>query len=222
MRGDDTYDFGMVDSPCMEGTWYNPSTGDSFTVRDTYFEGDQFYVIAADGRRFNADMIERYVKSDGPIPKKPEIDPNQPKQVLGKVETTKVEASKMMEGLDEDVSMLLKPMQQIPTGGITQTIKTVAVVEDEDTKLAERVLKRTADPVIDAKIKWTKFPTKQLECLMDMMGVDVDVVVDYYINKLDLNEIREELKTQLKDSIIKNFDSDDIVVATPTNKKKKK
>ena len=30
-----------MDGPCMSGTWYNPHTKDSFTVRDTFFENNQ-------------------------------------------------------------------------------------------------------------------------------------------------------------------------------------
>ena len=45
------------EGPILSGHWYNPSTGDSFTVKDTYFEDNNLYVITTDGRRMNYDMI---------------------------------------------------------------------------------------------------------------------------------------------------------------------
>ena len=58
-----------LDGPIMTGTWYNPKTGDKFTVRDTYFEDNNYMVITTDGRRMDYNMIQNYVKSDSPIPK---------------------------------------------------------------------------------------------------------------------------------------------------------
>ena len=53
--------------PFMSGTWYNPNTGDSFTVRDTFFEDNNLIVMTTDGRRLNYDIVSRYIKSDKPI-----------------------------------------------------------------------------------------------------------------------------------------------------------
>jgi hypothetical protein len=52
-----------IDGPVMTGTWYNPKNGDSFTVRDTYFEDNQYMVITTDGRRMDYNMIQNYIKS---------------------------------------------------------------------------------------------------------------------------------------------------------------
>ena len=37
------------EGPMMEGTWYNTRTGDSFTVRDSFFEDNQFVITTTDG-----------------------------------------------------------------------------------------------------------------------------------------------------------------------------
>jgi len=59
-----SFDSGM---PIIEGTWYNPKTGDSFTARDTFFEDNNLIVMTTDGRRMNYNSLQNYVKSDKPI-----------------------------------------------------------------------------------------------------------------------------------------------------------
>ena len=34
-----------TEGPIMTGSWYNPNTGDSFVVRDSFFENNQSYLI---------------------------------------------------------------------------------------------------------------------------------------------------------------------------------
>ena len=59
--------------PVMSGTWYNPKTGDSFTVRDSFFQDNQFVVTTTDGRMLSYNQIQHYVQSDKPIaPQKPQ------------------------------------------------------------------------------------------------------------------------------------------------------
>ena len=78
------------EGPMMEGTWYNTRTGDSFTVRDSFFEDNQFVVTTTDGRYLKYEQIQDYIKSDKPIEmKKPE--PKQealPAEVAGLLEDT--------------------------------------------------------------------------------------------------------------------------------------
>ena len=38
------------ETPMMSGTWYNPQTGDSFTVADAFFQDNQYLVKTIDGR----------------------------------------------------------------------------------------------------------------------------------------------------------------------------
>ena len=58
--------FGM-EGPMMEGTWYNTNTGDSFTVRNSFFEDNQFIIQTTDGRVLGYNQIQDYIKSDKPI-----------------------------------------------------------------------------------------------------------------------------------------------------------
>ena len=77
------------EGPILTGNWYNPKTGDSFTVRDTYFEDNNFYVITTDGRRMDYNLMSQYVQSDKPIPKMEEQKPQTqiPQEVLSQMES---------------------------------------------------------------------------------------------------------------------------------------
>ena len=46
------------ETPMMEGKWYNPHTGDSFTVRNTFFEDNQLVVQTMDGRLLEYNQLK--------------------------------------------------------------------------------------------------------------------------------------------------------------------
>ena len=48
------------EGPVMSGTWYNPKTGDSFTVEDSYFQDNQYLVKTTDGRMLDYNFIQNY------------------------------------------------------------------------------------------------------------------------------------------------------------------
>ena len=201
MYGDDTLDMGMSGGPMMEGTWYNPNNGDSFTVKDTYFEGDQLYIITMDGRRINGDMLASYVQSDGPISKKPDIDPGQGKiggELLRGLDTEM--QSEMNELLNKTLPVQSNdPLVGIDRGGekIQQNpqIKQTSV-EDEDSLLLRRMMDRVNLPKVTCTVKWSKFPSKQIE-MLDLLGVPQEKVIEYIFNKLDYDSIAESIKQAL-------------------------
>ena len=53
--------------PLMSGYWVDPRTGDSFTVKDSFFEDGQYIITTMDGRKLSYDIIQNYVQSDKPI-----------------------------------------------------------------------------------------------------------------------------------------------------------
>ena len=52
------------EGPIMQGTWYNPHTGDAFTVRDSFFEDNQYIVMTTDGRKMDYNRLQNYIQSD--------------------------------------------------------------------------------------------------------------------------------------------------------------
>ena len=212
MRGDDTIDMGMSAGPMMEGTWYNPSNGDSFTVKDTYFEGDQMYIIAMDGRRYNGDMIASYVHTDGPLPPKPQIDPNQPKMSKGQLfQGLDAEMQREMEGLIGQKPQPADPLNQVisekpvhKNDGVFQKTEQV----DEDTLLLKRLLDRVEMPKVICSVKWSKFPSKQLE-MLEMLGVPEEKATDYLVSKLNMEDIYQQVGQSLIKSLKETKEKED-------------
>ena len=195
------------EGPMLSGHWYNPSTGDSFTVRDTYFEDNNLYVITTDGRRLNYDIISKYVQSDKPIPKQPNlaqqqtnsIPPELASQILNPVSSGNSDFNNSEFGILEDDMALISGQNNkekaITRDQFQRPTANPVVKEDEDTMLIRRILSRAKKPEILCNINWD-FPRKQME-MLDMMCVDFEKIADYYINNMDLNEIREVLKQDL-------------------------
>ena len=170
------------EGPILTGNWYNPKTGDSFTVRDTYFEDNNFYVLTTDGRRMDYNLMSQYVQSDKPIPKMeqltPQAQPQIPQEVLSQMDNDGVDDFMT----DEDRALLmgvtgeLKGSQVSVQQPASIQPKPVVTQESEDDMLVRRILKRSTTPDVDCKVSWRNFPTKQME-MLDMMAVDVDAIV---------------------------------------------
>jgi hypothetical protein len=212
-----------MEGPMMEGTWYNTITGDSFTVRDTFFENNQLMVATTDGRMLDYNIIQNYIKSDKPITpqKKTQSITNElPAEVLSVLETN----DSQDDILEEDMNLLQGNMYNQPV--ITQNpsinqVVTQQPVETEDDMLVRRILKRSIAPEVDCKVTWKNFPTKQME-MLDMMAVDVDAIVDYYIKDIDLNTIKEIVKDGIKKHIEKSLSPQDEEVKEKPQKPTKK
>ena len=176
-----------MDGPMIDGTWYNTQTGDHFTVRDSFFQDGQLMIQATDGRMFDYNTIQNYVKSNTPL------QPNQPTQ------QPKTPVPTEVQNLLEDDSYLLeedKSLITIPQRPQTTT-PTPQSTLSEDEIIINRILSRVEKPTVVYNTTWTKFPHKQLEMLIDMMGVEVSEIAKYFTNKISLEEIRESLQSQI-------------------------
>ena len=178
--------------PFMSGTWYNPNTGDSFTVRDTFFEDNNLIVMTTDGRRLNYDIISRYVKSDKPIPKQqPVVKQEQPKPVVPK---------EIQEMLDDD-PYIYTTQKQIAQPQVEQVQQVATTVqEDEDALLVRRIMKRASAPEVNCNVIWKNYPSKQLE-MLEMMGVEPEKIAEYIMKDFDLASIREQIEKSIVDYI---------------------
>ena len=212
-----------MEGPMMEGTWYNTVTGDSFTVRDTFFENNQLMVATTDGRMLDYNIIQNYIKSDKPIAVQ-----NNARQTISEIP---VEVLNILDTndsqnnmLEEDMKLLQGNMYNQPI--TTQTPSTAQVVtpqlvESEDDMLVRRILKRSIAPEVECKVTWKNFPTKQME-MLSMMVVDIDAIVDYYIKDIDLNTIKEIVKDGIKKHIEKSRSLQDEEIKEKPQKPTKK
>lgn len=186
------------DSPIMTGTWYNPETGDSFTVRDTFFEDNQMVIQTMDGRVLYYDQIQHYVQTDGPIPK-----------VEKKSEALPAEVTNILAGDDENFDLLPEDAAMINgLGNMHVSPSLPAITPDTiynplpintNTSIIEKALSKRSLPDIQISIDWKDFPKQEVSMLMDLMDISKDEIIAWYVSKLDVQTIMECLHSTVSD-----------------------
>jgi hypothetical protein len=194
-----------IDGPMMSGKWYNPKTGDTFTVRETFFEDNELIIQAMDGRLFKFDRIQDYIQSNGNEEfKQPEPQPKQsnndiPSEILDMIEDTSY------------IDDLITPMPYSqPQSFISQQPMSNPLdrpVKSTNTTIIERALNNKKEPKIHCDIKWKDMPLNEINTLIDMLGIEKEEIVEWYVNKLDINSIMEGVKNDLKAYIEKSLPS---------------
>lgn len=189
-----------IDGPMMSGKWHNPKTGDSFTVRETFFEDNELIIQAMDGRVFKFDRIQDYIQSNGneefkqPEPKPKQSNNDIPSEILDMIEDTSY--------IDELITPM--PYNQ-PQSFISQQPMIYnpldKPVKSTNTTIIERALGNKKEPKITCNIKWKDMPLNEINTLIDMLGIEKEEIVEWYVNKLDINSIFEGVKTDLKEYI---------------------
>ncbi len=211
-------------APTISGKWFNPHTGDSFEVRDTYIEDNNIVIMTMDGRRISLSMLGEYVQGEAPQGKLPDYQPAQiNKKALAEslgLDTDDPLNQELNESIKVSNKDTLYISNNAPTVAATNaidaplpdviSIPTVQLVEEsEDEKMVKRVLKKVVAPDIDCKIRWNKFPTRQMEMLLDFMDVSLDDICEYFMKQLDIDVVRKELKEQIASFIESKMNSED-------------
>ena len=193
MTQDNGIAFG-AEGPMMTGTWVNPKTGHTFTVRDCFFQDNQFMVQTTDGQLLDYNTIQHYVQSV-----------NKPGESISTPKTT-------ASDIPAEVSALLaEPTSSIPTDVLPDEmtlIKGLGNINDRtpsqpapspesaDQIMIERVLRKFPKPQIEASILW-ETPERQIDTLVNVLGIESSDIADYYINTLNATAIMEVVRAQL-------------------------
>ena len=187
-----------MDGPMIDGTWYNTQTGDHFTVRDSFFQDGQLIIQATDGRMFDYNTIQNYVKSNTPLQRNQSTQ--QPETPIPNEVQDLLEDDSYL--LEEDKSLITAPQKPQTLAWSPQTTTpTPQPTLSEDEIIINRILSRVEKPIVAYNTVWKKFPHKQLEMLIDMMGVEISEIAKYFTNKISLEEIRESLQSQIERDI---------------------
>jgi hypothetical protein len=174
----------------MSGTWTNPRTGDSFTVKDCLIEDNAGAVIyTTDGRRLSMDMISDYIQSDVKIPKMPQqASAASPDNLL----------------LPED-SAFMDPLNYKPGAQYAQRPQQ----KDETTLILDKAFNKIALPPITMTLKWDNKSGKQLANLHEMMDISYEQIAAYLTTKMKA-QFEADLSTAVRNSLIKyNTDKDE-------------
>ena len=205
--------FGM-EGPVMEGTWYNVHTGDSFTVRNSFFEDNEFVIQTTDGRLLKYSQIQNYIKSDKPI----EME-KKPQQV-----DLPAEVADLLEGenyndmiMADDLAMI-QGQAPVTLGNLRDSMTTnpsytpnsaMQVVSNEPINtnydiISKALTKRTL-PDFQIGIDWFACPVKELELLMDLMVVLESEIVDWYLSQVDIEITTTMIKEVIRDYLYKQL-----------------
>ena len=207
------------EGPVMAGTWYNPNTGDAFTVRDSFFEDNQYVVTTTDGRYLKYNQIQNYVQTDmkledlkkrkaenqvkdEPLPAEvasliEEIDPNDPYLGMMSPDDLMIGNAKPISFGNLADSRQLNDHAQT-SGPIMQTPSPATMNE----AIIEKALKNAPKPEIKVDIFWDIYPEKQIEMLKDVMDISEDEIVNWYLDNIDMVEVVDALKTAIRYRIL--------------------
>lgn len=194
------------EGPMMEGTWYNTRTGDSFTVRDSFFEDNQFIVTTTDGRYLKYEQIQDYIKSDKPIEmKKPE----------SKHEDLPAEVADLIGDNYDDMIMAddLAMIQGQPTNSLgnlnkpnpMQVVQSTPVQANTNYDIISKALSKRTLPDFQVGIDWLACPVKEMNMLIDLMDVQEQEIVDWYLSQVDVQTTTLMIKEVIKDYLMKQL-----------------
>jgi hypothetical protein len=178
-----------TEGPVMSGTWYHPTNGDKFTVADTFFEDNQLLVRTTDGRLLNYNIIQNYIQQSSA--------------------DTSTQISSERPQLPREVMDLVEPVQDKlyePIGNLYSNTQESVAIESKPSNqpIVDKALSKTEIPELKIELVWTKYPEREIEMLKDIMDIPVDEIIQWYINKFDLNNIRQ----QISDSINKTLNNE--------------
>lgn len=208
----------MIDqsSAFVSGTWMNPTTGHKFTVKDCVFENGELLIISTDGQHISGRMFADYVQDTGKDASGQTIRDasGQPVSTLGNL-STPVSTPPVIVGdlpvteesldapdstlQDEANELLNRPVP--PQGGASEPRRfDPNLIEDlnsnTDLRMVTRVLRKHDLPTIET-LTWNK-PTKQIETLTDILGIDMETIVEYYVNRINPEELVSMVKEYLR------------------------
>lgn len=191
------------ETPVMSGTWYNPETGDSFTVADTFFQDNQYLVKTTDGRMLDYNIIQNYIKSDTPIPKPSEKPTKEslPKEVSDILDNN----SGQNEDILPDDLELIRPRSLGNLNDTHTKPQPVAQTGSPFDMIIERALSKKSQPLLSTVVNWEDFPKKEIELLINVLDIDVNDVIKWYISQIDLSKIENIIANELTETIKYNL-----------------
>lgn len=207
----------MIDqsSAFVSGTWMNPTTGHKFTVKDCVFENGELLIISTDGQHISGRMFADYVQDTGkdangqPISTLGNLSTpvSTPPVIVGDLPVTEESLDAPFGEFSREVSVdisdhsLQDEAAELLQGGASEPRRfDPNLIEDlnsnTDLRMVTRVLRKHDLPTIET-LKWNK-PTKQIETLTDILGIDMETIVEYYVNRINPEELVSMVKEYLR------------------------
>lgn len=215
----------MIDqsSAFVSGTWMNPTTGHKFTVKDCVFENGELLIISTDGQHISGRMFADYVQDTGKdasgqtirdahgqaVPSLGNLSTpvSAPPVIVGDIPVTEenetpfgefsreVSVDILDHSLQDEAAELLQGGASEPRRFNPNLLEGVTH-KNMDLEMVTRVLRKHDLPTIET-LKWNK-PTKQIDTLTDILGIDMETIVEYYVNRINPEELVSMVKEYLR------------------------
>ena len=207
--------------PMITGQWINQRTGERVTVRDSYMDGENMFVILTNGRQLTMEEFQDYVQMSDDVydekgnkignekasqkktdKQKPAYDPNlvfdgmdstaQPAQPVQSDLQKQILAAEAAElGLNQDESPQNYGVEPQDIPLMPQYSK---VTEQE--QMIMKILDKTEKPQISFNVSWDAYPNNELKMLKEYFNVTNDdiakAIIKKYVSKEDLDNIVSE------------------------------
>ena len=211
----------MIDqsSAFVSGTWMNPATGHKFTVKDCVFENGELLIISTDGQHISGRMFADYVQDTGKdangqaVPSLGNLSTpvSAPPVIVGDIPVTEENETPFGEFSREvsvDISdhSLQDEAAELLQGGASEprrfnpNLLEGVTHKNMDLEMVTRVLRKHDLPTIET-LKWNK-PTKQIDTLTDILGIDMETIVEYYVNRINPEELVSMVKEYLRKELL--------------------
>ena len=186
----------MMTNDMISGKWMNKMTGDTVVVKNSVMDGEEMVIMTNKGVLNMSEFSMNYIQVSDEVY-------DEHGNVVGNEALNIEQIPQQTQNTPAlDYSTLTKGLTQQDIHNIQQQVQpvTVAPVEDEDTMLIRRILKKVSPPEVKSTIEWTTYPTKQLE-MLEMLGVEPNKIVEYFVNQINVETIRKSINHQIAKSL---------------------
>ena len=212
-------------APMMEGTWFNPKTGDVIKIRDTFFENNNYVARTTDGRMLNYSQLQNYVRDDSKSVSQnsnPAAKPVTKQAPTGVPSTPKVNPDAMLSA--EDLAILdglEKPEQQAEIeathglqNGMAERMNGISDYLDQrgqELTISDQIINRAMEdedePRLVVQVSWNA-PTEKLRFLKQNMGITDSDIVRWITRTLDSRDLHSDVKDSVANWVDNMFEKE--------------
>lgn len=211
-------------APMMEGTWFNPKTGDVIKIRDTFFENNNYIARTTDGRMLNYSQLQNYVRDDSKTPNtnKQDVKPVQHPAAATVQNTPSVDPDSMLsqedldilEGLSNpDAEQNRKAVQEVQNG-IAERLNGIADYIDkrgQELTISDQIINRAMEdedePRLVVKVSWYA-PVEKLRFLKENMGITDSDIVRWITRTLDSRDLSSDVRDSVTEWVDNLFEKE--------------
>lgn len=201
--------------PMISGQWINQQTGEQVTVRDSYMDGENMFVVLTNGQTLNMDEFQDYIQmSDDAYDEggnKLTTTISQPKQTIKKptydpsvvfdgmaVNIPQIPANKSSDLQNQIMSAEAESLgTTYHVENSTETVETTQMTvnnsNNEQEQMIMKILDKTSAPTISFNVSWGSYPVNELKMLKNYFDITDDAIakaiIKKYVNKEDIDKV---------------------------------